>query len=47
MYRYEGIKIMIKQCKWECPECGLRCGGVIFHSGEHQCPRCYKGKFEK
>lgn len=33
---------MIKQCKWECSCCGSRCGGVLFHSGKHQCPICYK-----
>ena len=34
----------IKQCKWTCPQCGKRCGGIEGHLGEHQCPVCYISK---
>ena len=29
------------QCKWLCPECKRRCGGIVGHGGMHQCPTHY------
>ena len=25
------------RCKWRCPFCGRRCGGIVGHKGNHQC----------
>ncbi len=30
------------RCPWTCPVCGKQCGGIENHSGDHQCPKCYK-----
>jgi len=31
-----------QQCRWLCPTCSSRCGGVLGHDGEHQCPIHYR-----
>ena len=35
-------KSVIKQCEWRCPLCHRRCGGVVGHSGAHQCPEHFE-----
>ena len=32
---------MEKRCKWKCPDCKKKCGGVLEHPKPHQCPKHY------